>query len=143
MLLSIKKIIILKKRWKAGKSVGGTMKSVKEKIVEIYKTLGISQAEFCRRSGINVSNLSTVLSNKDKGVSASMIYGVAQIPDINMNWFLKNEGNMFGQKEEYLSELEDTHKKEVDTIKADLEKAQAVISTLERLIEKQLNKGGL
>ena len=118
------------------------MEKIKEKIVEIYKTLGISQAEFCRRSGINVSNLSTVLSNQDKGVSASMIYGVAQIPDINMNWFLKNEGNMFGQKEEYLSELEDTHKKEVDTIKADLEKAQAVISTLERLIEKQLNKGG-
>jgi len=141
--LSIKKIIILKKRWKAGKSVGGTMKSVKEKIVEIYKTLGISQAEFCRRSGINVSNLSTVLSNQDKGVSASMIYGVAQIPDINMNWFLKNEGNMFGEMEDHLIKLNKEHQNELGKTVADLEKAQAVISTLERLIEKQLNKGGL
>ena len=119
------------------------MKSVKEKIVEIYKTLGISQAEFCRRSGINVSNLSTVLSNQDKGVSASMIYGVAQIPDINMNWFLKNEGNMFGEMEDHLIKLNEEHQNELGKTVADLEKAQAVISTLERLIEKQLNKGGL
>ena len=114
------------------------MEEIKEKIVEIYRTLNISQAEFCRRTGINVSNLSTVLSNQDKGVSASMIYGIAKIPDINMNWFLKNEGNIFGEKEEYLSKLEGAHKKEVDKIKADLEKSEAVIFTLERLITKQL-----
>jgi|1_EtaG_2_1085319.scaffolds.fasta_scaffold66652_1 transcriptional regulator with XRE-family HTH domain len=138
MLLSIKKIIILKKTRRLANLVGGMMEEIKEKIVEIYKTLGVSQAEFCRRTGINVSNLSTVLSNQDKGVSASMIYGIAKIPDINMNWFLKNEGNIFGEKEEYLSKLEGAHKKEVDKIKADLEKSEAVIFTLERLITKQL-----
>jgi len=138
MLLSIKKIIILKKTRRLANLVGGMMEEIKEKIVEIYRTLNISQAEFCRRTGINVSNLSTVLSNQDKGVSASMIYGIAKIPDINMNWFLKNEGNIFGEKEEYLSKLEGAHKKEVDKIKADLEKSEAVIFTLERLITKQL-----
>jgi|TARA_Y100000296_G_C5175198_1_gene259667 transcriptional regulator with XRE-family HTH domain len=116
------------------------MEKLKEKIVLIYKTLGITQAEFCRRTDINVSNLSTVLSNQDKGVSASMIYGVSKIPNINMNWFLKDEGNMLGEQEAHLILLEEKHKKELGSKQAELDRAEAVILTLERLIEKQLNR---
>ena len=105
------------------------MDVLKDKIVAIYKALGITQAEFCRRTGINVSNLSTILSNNEKGVSASMIYGVAKIPNLNMNWFLKNEGDMFADK------IEEKHKKELEKVKEKLRDADNLINSLERILK--------
>ena len=105
------------------------MDVLKDKIVAIYKQLGITQAEFCRRTGINVSNLSTILSNNEKGVSASMIYGVAKIPNLNMNWFLKDEGDMFAD------EIEEKHKKELEKVKEKLRDADNLINSLERILK--------
>ena len=105
------------------------MDILKDKIVAIYKQLGITQAEFCRRTGINVSNLSTILSNNEKGVSASMIYGVSKIPNLNMNWFLKDEGSMF------IDEIEEKHKKELSKVKEKLRDANNLINSLERILK--------
>lgn len=103
-------------------------KELKDKIKEIYKSLGITQAEFCRRTEINVSNLSTILSNQDKGVSASMINGIAKIPNINMNWFLKNDGGMFSERSKEMIDLKNKQKLE-------LKEKDIVIETQEKIIK--------
>ena len=103
-------------------------KELKNKIKEIYSALGISQAEFCRRTEINVSNLSTILSNQDKAVSGSMIKGIAKIPNINMNWFFKNDGGMFSDRSKEMIDLKNKQKLE-------LKEKDIVIETQEKIIK--------
>ena len=103
-------------------------KEMKERIIVLYKEMGMSQADLARAINTSSGNLSTILNGHDKGVSATIIVGISKIErDINMNWVLKGTGEMF------MSKISDRESE----LESQLIRSKDLVESLERMILKR------
>ena len=105
-------------------------KIIKENISELIKISGGNQSDFARNLGLKPSHLSMVLSSRDTGISASILLKLAEYGG-NMNWLLLGKGKIW-QKE---LQIDADSEARIMSLKAELEKAKAVIDFTERILK--------
>jgi transcriptional regulator with XRE-family HTH domain len=72
--------------------------SVNERIVKIYESLQINQAEFARRISVSSQTLNNQVKGKN-GLSITTLELIAKsYPDLNIRWLVSGEGNMWDNK---------------------------------------------
>ncbi len=68
---------------------------MRERLQLLLSTLKVKPAEFCLKTGIPKSRFSDVISGKTNNLSVEAITKVLQIYNVNLNWLLTGEGEMF------------------------------------------------
>jgi len=68
---------------------------MKKRIIEIIKTLGITQKEFAKNIGITDSGLTDYMKGRSNNLSSSTISNIVISFGVNSEWLLTGEGNMF------------------------------------------------
>ncbi|MEN9610829.1 MAG: hypothetical protein RLZZ628_1643 [Bacteroidota bacterium] len=106
--------------------------SVNQRISEIITILGMTQAAFSEKTGINRPTLSTVM----KGTNAPSFMVVESIlrnfPNLSPNWLILGEGEIWKNESEYLNNSNNK------TIAIKNSNAKRHTSSLESINEKEL-----
>lgn len=78
------------------------MNDVSSRFSEFYKTLKISQIDFCKKTKVNKSVLSNILCEKpSRKISFGMILKIKRFyPELDLNWLLSGQDSMI--KNSYL-----------------------------------------
>ena len=91
------------------------LKSIGEKLKDIRKTKGLTQAEFGQNIGFSkqaVSNIENNLSNP----SIEFISKLIMFYDVNANWLIVGAGEMFNNSHEQLKSIKNEIMREVEMI---------------------------
>jgi len=107
-----------------------TTKSITDKIIEIRKYKKLSQKDFACKTMISPSTLSEVESKKINPSSALLVGIANAFDDINIEWLLTGNGEMFKSEES-----ESARMKIIDLIESLSEERQKEI--LSSIIEKR------
>ncbi len=68
---------------------------MKDRIIQIMRSAGLSNAEFADKIGISTSSLSHIFSGRNNP-SLDMVKRLHKsFPDISLNWIMYGEGNMY------------------------------------------------
>jgi len=94
----------------------------KERLRQLIQENGGNQAEFARLINVNPSYLGTIFSVEQKGLSATIIVGVAEA-GFDVQWLLTGE-----------SKLADADKR-ISDLETELGDANRLIDSLERIIK--------
>jgi transcriptional regulator with XRE-family HTH domain len=106
-----------------------------KKIAEIIKAKDISKTELARQWGFSKQYIINIVSGRGSTGMEVVNNLISSFPDLNMNWLLKDEGEMFidnpGSKDELIKSKEETIKdlrkyiarleKDIDRLEKDLE----------------------
>lgn len=84
------------------------MEQIKERVKKLIKENGGNTAEFARQSGILPSHLASVISDKKRGLPASVIIAFAET-GYDVQWLLTGESNL-NRITELETELRDANK---------------------------------
>ncbi len=66
-----------------------------ERILEIIKTKGLSNVQFCNQTGISQASLSHIASGRSNPTLATLRSVMAGFPDLNPEWVMMGTGEMF------------------------------------------------
>ena len=94
------------------------MEKIKERLKILIKENGGNQAEIARQIGVEPSQLGTTFSDKKRGLSATIIIGLAKA-GYDVQWLLTGESNL-----NRITELE-----------SNLKDANNLIDSLERILK--------
>ena len=116
------------------------MSTITERLAIVMRESGQRKGQFARRIGVNERTLRTYLNGGIDSISSSVVATVCKAYNVNANWLLFEEGEMFR------SEEVDNPKPKLDPRKPEPPKPKTVDSkdiitteTVERLIE-QIDK---
>lgn len=68
---------------------------MRDRLLTLMQYLGLNQREFCESIGISQSRLSEVMNRRAQSFSADVIVKIIVTHNVNANWFLTGEGEMF------------------------------------------------
>ena len=102
---------------------------IKKRITEAIEDLGGNSSKMARLIGVTPNYLASVITNQNKGVSATLLKGFAEA-GINLNWLVKGQAGMWTSKGDgnSLATLE--------TVQAKLDDALDLISKLEYYVNR-------
>ena len=102
-------------------------KEMKSRITEATDSLGGNQSKMARLIGVTPNYLATVITNPNKGVSATLLKGFAKA-GYNLNWIVSGIGNMLNANGNAVATLK--------TVQANLDDALVLVSKLEFYTER-------
>tara|TARA_R110000796_G_scaffold7338_4_gene25221 strand:+ start:4978 stop:5403 length:426 start_codon:yes stop_codon:yes gene_type:complete len=102
-------------------------KEMKLRITEATNSLGGNQSKMARLIGVTPNYLATVITNPNKGVSATLLKGFAKA-GYNLNWIVSGNGTMLNANGNAVATLK--------TVQAKLDTALDLVSKLEFYTER-------
>ena len=102
-------------------------KEMKLRIIEATDSLGGNSSKMARLIGVTPNYLATVITNPNKGVSATLLKGFAKA-GYNLNWIVRGNGNMLNANGNAVATLK--------TVQAKLDAALDLVSKLEFYTER-------
>jgi transcriptional regulator with XRE-family HTH domain len=105
---------------------------IKKRVVEILKLSGWSKSELARQMNIAPSYLNSVLTDNQRGFSATMLKGFASA-GINLNWLLTGDGETLFLNEDYKKRAEIAEAKNLE-LEKDLNSANILSKELKSWI---------
>jgi len=100
---------------------------MKLRITEATNSLGGNQSKMARLIGVTPNYLATVITNPNKGVSATLLKGFAKA-GYNLNWIVSGNGTMLNANGNAVATLK--------TVQAKLDTALDLVSKLEFYTER-------
>ena len=109
--------------------------SIKKRITEAIEDIGGNSSKLARMIGVTPNYLASVVTNPDKGVSATLLKGFAEA-GMNLNWLVK------GQQDMWMNDSNGDTIATLEVVQAKLDDALDLISKLEYYIDRleKLNK---
>lgn len=104
--------------------------SIKEKILQVAKYKGFALEDFCEKIGMTYGNFKG--KAKETPINSTSIANIlAIVPDLNLNWLLTGEGEMFlGQQNIKSYNIEEIKKLEVNEPRAKITNKQTPLVTV-------------
>ena len=103
--------------------------SIKKRITEAIEDIGGNSSKLARMIGVTPNYLASVVTNPDKGVSATLFKGFAEA-GMNLNWLVK------GQSEMWMNDSNGAAIATLETVQAKLDDALDLIGKLEFHIDR-------
>jgi hypothetical protein len=109
--------------------------SIKKRITEAIEDIGGNSSKLARMIGVTPNYLASVVTNPDKGVSATLLKGFAEA-GMNLNWLVK------GQQDMWMNDSNGDTIATLEVVQAKLDDALDLIGKLEYYIDRleKLNK---
>jgi len=109
--------------------------NIKKRITEAIEDIGGNSSKLARMIGVTPNYLASVVTNPDKGVSATLLKGFAAA-GMNLNWLVK------GQQDMWMNDSNGDTIATLEVIQAKLDDALDLIGKLEYYIDRleKLNK---
>ena len=109
--------------------------NIKKRITEAIEDIGGNSSKLARMIGVTPNYLASVVTNPDKGVSATLLKGFAEA-GMNLNWLVK------GQQDMWMNDSNGDTIATLEVVQAKLDDALDLISKLEYYIDRleKLNK---
>jgi len=107
-------------------------KVIKDRISEVIEDIGGNSSELARRVGVAPTNLSSVIKSDDKGVSATLLKGLADA-GISLDWLVTGNLDMWVNNKD--GETCATLKEKSEIVQAKLDDALVLIGKLEYYID--------
>ena len=107
-------------------------KVIKDRISEVIEDIGGNSSELARRVGVAPTNLSSVIKSDDKGVSATLLKGLADA-GISLDWLVTGNLDMWVNNKD--GETCSTLKEKSEIVQAKLDDALVLIGKLEYYID--------
>ncbi len=106
---------------------------IKDRLNKIFREKSLTAVKFAELMGIQPSNVSHLLSGRNKQSYDFLMKFMETFPDIDLNWFLTGKGEMFGEKNEKITEKSGASR----SVQADLFRGEAPLgSAAGKIIEK-------
>ena len=118
MYIKQRYIVCQQKIFIKGKKNGKEMEKIKERLKILIKENGGNQAKIARQIGVEPSQLGSTFSDKKRGLSATIIIGIAEA-GYDIQWLLTGKSNL-----NRITELEE-----------ELGDANRLIDSLERILK--------
>ena len=103
--------------------------SIKKRITEAIEDIGGNSSKLARMIGVTPNYLASVVTNPDKGVSATLLKGFAEA-GMNLNWLVK------GQQDMWMNDSNGDTIATLEVIQAKLDDALDLIGKLEYYIDR-------
>ena len=103
--------------------------NIKKRITEAIEDIGGNSSKLARMIGVTPNYLASVVTNPDKGVSATLFKGFAEA-GMNLNWLVK------GQSEMWMNDSNGAAIATLETVQAKLDDALDLIGKLEFHIDR-------
>ena len=103
--------------------------NIKKRITEAIEDIGGNSSKLARMIGVTPNYLASVVTNPDKGVSATLLKGFAEA-GMNLNWLVKGQSEMW---------MKDSNGNAVATlalVQSKLDDALDLISKLEYYVDR-------
>ena len=97
---------------------------IKKRITEAIEDLGGNSSKMARKIGVTPNYLASVITNQNKGVSATLLKGFAKA-GMNLNWLLMGKAGM------WMDNGNGNSLATLETVQAKLDSALDLISKLE------------
>ena len=109
--------------------------NIKKRITEAIEDIGGNSSKLARMIGVTPNYLASVVTNPDKGVSATLLKGFAEA-GMNLNWLVK------GQQDMWMNDSNGDTIATLEVVQAKLDDALDLIGKLEYYIDRleKLNK---
>ena len=102
---------------------------IKKRITEAIEDIGGNSSKLARMIGVTPNYLASVVTNPDKGVSATLFKGFAEA-GMNLNWLVK------GQQDMWMEDSNGAAVATLETVQAKLDDALDLIGKLEFHIDR-------
>ena len=102
---------------------------IKKRITEAIEDIGGNSSKLARMIGVTPNYLASVVTNPDKGVSATLFKGFAEA-GMNLNWLVK------GQSEMWMNDSNGAAVATLEVVQAKLDDALDLIGKLEFHIDR-------
>jgi len=123
----------------AEKRISDKDTDIKKRILEVMESSGKNKSEFAREMGVTPNYLAAVLTNPTKGVSATLLKGLASM-GVNVNYLMTGEGEMLiGDGAEYKRLLMKSENRVAD-LERDLDRAHYLADKLEKMYKSEISK---
>ena len=123
----------------AGKRVSAKDTDIKKRIAEVMESSGKNKSEFAREMGVTPNYLAGVLTNSTKGVSATLLKGLAFM-GININWVITGKGEMLiGDSENVKNHLRKAENRIADLMR-DLDRTRFLANDLKKMWKSEIKK---
>ena len=106
--------------------------SIKKRITEAIEDIGGNSSKLARMIGVTPNYLASVVTNPNKGVSATLFKGFAEA-GMNLNWLVK------GQQDMWMNDSNGAAIATLEDVQAKLDAALDLISKLEYYIDRLEN----
>ena len=103
--------------------------NIKKRITEAIEDIGGNSSKLARMIGVTPNYLASVVTNPDKGVSATLFKGFAEA-GINLNWLIK------GQQDMWMNDSNGAAVATLSVVQAKLDAALDLISKLEYYVDR-------
>jgi len=103
--------------------------NIKKRITEAIEDIGGNSSKLARMIGVTPNYLASVVTNPDKGVSATLLKGFAEA-GMNLNWLVK------GQQDMWMNDSNGDTIATLEVVQAKLDDALDLISKLEYYIDR-------
>ena len=103
--------------------------NIKKRITEAIEDIGGNSSKLARMIGVTPNYLASVVTNPDKGVSATLFKGFAEA-GMNLNWLVK------GQQDMWMEDSNGAAVATLETVQAKLDDALDLIGKLEFHIDR-------
>ena len=103
--------------------------NIKKRITEAIEDIGGNSSKLARMIGVTPNYLASVVTNPDKGVSATLFKGFAEA-GINLNWLIK------GQQDMWMEDSNGAAVATLEVVQAKLDDALDLIGKLEFHIDR-------
>jgi transcriptional regulator with XRE-family HTH domain len=105
----------------AEKVISAKDTDIKNRIEKVLLESGMNKSEFARNMGVTPNYLAAVLTNPTKGVSATLLKGLAEM-GVNVNWLVTGKGDPLTGNNESFKERAEKAEARILTLESDLEK---------------------
>ena len=103
--------------------------NIKKRITEAIEDIGGNSSKLARMIGVTPNYLASVVTNPDKGVSATLLKGFAEA-GMNLNWLVK------GQSEMWMNDSNGNAVATLALVQSKLDDALDLISKLEYYVDR-------
>ena len=106
---------------------------IKKRILEVMESSGNNKSEFARNMRVTPNYLAAVLTNPTKGVSATLLKGLAEM-GVNVNWLVTGKGDPLIGNGESFKERAEKAEARIQTLEDDLDKSNFLAKELKKMI---------
>jgi len=123
----------------AEKRISDKDTDIKKRILEVMESSGKNKSEYAREMGVTPNYLAAVLTNPTKGVSATLLKGLAEM-GVNVNWLVTGKGDpLTGNGISFKNRAEKAEMR-VHDLERDLSHANFLANKLESMWKDEISK---
>ena len=117
----------------AEKVVSAKDTDIKNRIEKVIQETGMNKSEFARNIGVTPNYLAAVLTNPEKGVSATLLKGLAEM-GVNVSWLVTGKGDPLTSNGESFKERAEKAEARIERLEDDLDKLNFHAKELKKMI---------